>query len=307
MPQQEVRHSDELDRILQIPSRTLSLETGADLAQRLTPLLRTELGAEHGVSLRAIQAIALDELWRMHGLFAAIAVGGGKTLITWLAPYILDSKRPLLLVPANLRTKTYNDFGMLSRFWVSPKRLARLESYNQLSLLQSASMLDDYQPDLIIADEVDKLRKTDVAAWVRVQDYLSRHPECVFVALTGTILRKSIKDMAHLLIATLGAGAPVPRRWVDLEEWSGALDLKVDVMSRYRPGALRLLVPGNPNPTVEHVRQGFQERLRSTPGVIIIDAEECEQPITIRMLTAMLVSWGAGSITSGTHVPRKNG
>jgi superfamily II DNA or RNA helicase len=59
-----------------------------DLSMKLTQKLRTENGT---MTLRPIQAQALSELEQCQGLFAPIRVGGGKTLISLLAPALLQA------------------------------------------------------------------------------------------------------------------------------------------------------------------------------------------------------------------------
>src|SRR5262245_65169047 len=95
-----VRATAEVARILALPRRDPS---ASEVTDELTGLLRTSRGT---MRLRPVQALALHDLGVYGGAFCPIGVGEGKTLITLLAPYVLEAQRPLLLLPAALIEKT---------------------------------------------------------------------------------------------------------------------------------------------------------------------------------------------------------
>jgi hypothetical protein len=114
--QRGVMSTPELARVLNIPRRVWAEDKELDaLASALTDWLKTPKGT---MALRPIQAKALEELHDFGGLLAPIRVGGGKTLISMLAPVVLGAERPLLLVPAKLRDKTLREFAELRRHWL---------------------------------------------------------------------------------------------------------------------------------------------------------------------------------------------
>src|SRR5262245_41067284 len=93
-----VEDSAELRRILALPRRRW--EDQAPLYyEKVSAYLRSPGGQQ---MLRAIQAATLVEMSDNKGLLAPISVGGGKTLISLLAFLVLESRRPLLLLPAKL-------------------------------------------------------------------------------------------------------------------------------------------------------------------------------------------------------------
>ena len=94
-----VQHTRELERVLRLPRRQWGGADSDRWAAELSAVLRLAQGS---MTLRPIQAQALFEAGTLRGLFAPIGVGHGKTLITALAPYILQSRRPLLITRANL-------------------------------------------------------------------------------------------------------------------------------------------------------------------------------------------------------------
>jgi len=238
------------------------------LAEEMTELLKTPEGT---MKLRPLQALALLEIGVCGGGYLPLSVGSGKTIISLLAAYVLDAKRPLLLLPANLIQKTARESREIARHFVVPKNV-RLMSYNMLGLKQSARDLEIYRPDVIIADEVQKLRNRDAAVTRRVERYMEDNPETKFVGMTGTVMRKSLRDFAHHLRWALKEGAPVPLRDSEVDEWALALDETIEnEFKRVGPGALTVLA--DPKDVEEDgelvaVRRGFRRRLRETPGVV---------------------------------------
>lgn len=123
---------------------------------------------------------------------------------------------------------------------------------------------------------------------MRIDEYLKLDPECMFVLLTGTPMRKSLKNICHLLEWSHKEWAPVPRTYRDRESWANALDERVDTIKRQRPGALLHLAGPHveAKDDLEKARIGFQERLWETPGVIYVDKQSCDAPLSIRLLQA---------------------
>ena len=263
-----VRPSPELDRILAVPRRI------ADIGVVETAKLHADLCLPNGTRrLRPIQALALAEARRAGGLFAPIGVGAGKSDIALLLPMVMKSKVAVLLVPANLREKVFQqDYPTLVRQYRLP-RLATgkvqpidspstlyIHSYNELSSPLKHDLLDQIQPDLIICDEAHALRHPSAARTRRFLNYFKTHPETRLCVLSGTMTSKSIKDYAHLAYLSLRKNTPVPTKYTVLEEWAAALD---SAPVPAPPGALvRLCEPG------EQAREGFRRRVVETPGVI---------------------------------------
>ena len=103
-----VLRSKDFRRIEQLPRRRWE-EDAENYIEPLTNALKTPEGT---MRLRTVQAAALTEIGLNQGLFAPIGVGHGKTLISLLAPHLLNSERPLLLVPAQLRVaRSQNRFA----------------------------------------------------------------------------------------------------------------------------------------------------------------------------------------------------
>lgn len=282
-----VQRTRELDRILSIPRRKLDDgPEGEALARALTIELR-EPSHRHGTQeLRVIQALALFELWCARGLFASLRVGAGKTLISLLAPIILNAQRPLLLLPAALIDKTRREQRILAQHWPIPAWL-RFYSYELLGRPQSFRDLHTYEPDLIIADECHKLKNTRAACTKRVIRYAQDRPSTLFVFLSGTITKRSLRDYAHLLAMCLGGlRAPIPMIWSELEDWADAIDAKKDATEpTCSIGALRALTDKGAIATIEDVRKGFRSRLSESPGVVMTSARYLGSSLRIGSVT----------------------
>lgn len=280
----EVERTSCFERILALPRRAPICPPGLD--QQLTELLKTPQGT---MQLRALQALALHDIGVCGGGFLLLDLGEGKTLISLEAAYVLDAKRPLLFLPAHLIQKTAREARELAQHWMIPTNI-RLMSYQMLGLVQSARDLEVYAPDVIIADEVHRLKNRDAAVTRRVERYMEAHPETKFVAMTGTSMRRSLRDFAHILRWALRDKAPIPLRDSEVDEWARALDDRLEnEFQRVQPGAL--LEMADPKDIANDgelvaARRGFRARLRETPGVVAsapsgtaVDADLVIRPI----------------------------
>lgn len=237
--------------------------------------------------LRPAQALALHDAGVYGGLFAPLGVGEGKTLLSLLLPVVLGAQRPMLLLPANLIEKTLREQELFSKHWRIPTSI-RPFSYDMLGRVQAADELDNYLPDFLGCDEVHRLKNRRAAVTRRVARYMYRHPRTRFAAMSGTVMRRSIRDFAHIIRWCLKTGAPVPVTNEELDEWAEALDDGVDPLARRRAGALLELCTHEERAQPEHVaaRHGFRRRLNETPGVVstIGEGERVDCSIYVRGL-----------------------
>lgn len=231
------------------------------------------------------QAAALSELAHVGGLFCPLPVGSGKTLISYLAGAVLDVDRILVLVPAALREKTHRDFDELSKHWRVRGEIL-VESYERLSRSTSATLIEDFAPDLIVADECHKLRNLQAACTRRVVRYgVERRGECAFVMLSGTITKRRLADFHHLIGLTLGPDAmPLPTSLSETSVWGRAVDEKV--MTRSHPGVLRRWADGSNS--LDDIRAAVGRRICNAPGVISMSTTQLEASILIDFFDAEL-------------------
>lgn len=264
-------------RVASLPRR----ETFTDFSEALTLHLKTPGGTQ---SLRPHQAWALSEAYERGGLLAPLSPGAGKTLISLLAPVVMDAQRPLLLVPAALRDKTLKiDIPALRHHWRLHDRLL-VRSYEELSTVGFADFLNRTMPDLIICDEVHNLRARSAARTKRVLRFYNEHPTTKFIGMSGTITKRSLRDYAHLLRLALKDGSPLPHSWMELQDWADALDEGIDEATRIEPGALMDFVEPEDmaiSDKTARARRGFRRRLVVTPGVVTTEETSISTALNI--------------------------
>jgi len=279
----EVHAGSEWLRITSLPRRPLDLDSVPDL----TPLWAQPNGK---MRLWPVQSLALLEAERSNGLFAAVPVGGGKTLLATLLPDAMKSKRAVILVPAqSKRKKAEKDWPALQEHWKLPLERIALVSYTQLERAPG-DILERIEPDLVVADEAHYLKNKDAARTARFLRYFKNRPGTRLVAMSGTFTTASLHDYAHLIKLCLRNGSPLPADYMTLAEWAEAIDVSEDP----RPaGALDRLCEsrdhahGTQNGVgVDHANNGarsrFGCRLVSTPGVIALPAGFKGVPLTLR-------------------------
>lgn len=278
----EVRATSELARILALPRRAFTTADLEALTDELTDILRTPTGK---MRLRRVQALALHDIGTCGGLLGSIGVGEGKTLISLLAAFVLDAKKPMLLLPASLIENAQRAMYEMRRQWLVPKTI-RVFSYEMLGRDEHQDVLVEYRPDALICDEVHRLKNHRAAVTKRVARYMRAAPGTAFVGMSGTIMRKSLHDFAHILRWALKDNAPIPKSEQELDEWAAALDEPNDIeaeLERPDPGALVRLTDKT-NPDISDIRRGFRARLNDTPGVVSTagDGEKVDCSIYLR-------------------------
>jgi len=235
--------------------------------------------------LRPIQSQMLHEISRCKGLVAAVGVGHGKTLPSFLAATALGAKRPILLVPPALVKQTNNE---LARFRKHFRIVPNLEvvSYGKLSVANGTTLLEEMQPDLIIADECHMLRHSSSARTKRVLRYFRKHPDTYFVALSGTLTSKSLKDYAHLVELALRDKAPIPLDYPELVSWAECIDVYGDpAMDDF--GVIRPIIQAwgeGMEATKSSARKAFQNRFHSAPGVVATTDQAVKCSLYIQLL-----------------------
>lgn len=254
------------------------------------------------IRMKPEQAIILYDFIQCRGVHVAGPVGVGKTFIGFMAPRLSEeyfhTKRPLLLVPASLVRDARASHLKLSQVWKQAENPVKIESYNMLGRPDNEFALCDcvkctggsipekgsgIRPDMIVLDESSRLRNPDSAVSRRIERYIAYHLPVV-VAMTGTPIRKSIKNFTRQMAWSLGPKKmPVPRNWKDQDDWCSALDEKPRDGQRRPPGALLEWAPPGLN-GLEAARRGVQQRIADTPGSIVIDEMSCDQPIEIRVI-----------------------
>lgn len=272
-------------RIVGLPRRDWDNDELEHFRVELTRYLRPDGEVpDDAFVLNRIQAAALRDIHDERGGFLPVAVGGGKALISLLAPVVLEAERPLLLLPADLREQTKRKVlpEMARMFRLHPNLLVAGNS--ELSLAKNADMLERLAPDVIILDEVHEYKNLRAGRTRRMNRFLGDHPETVVVAMSGTVSSRSLRDYHHIIRWCLGENRmPLPQKHMELCDWADALDVDVPDEKRLAPGAMRLFCASG-----ENARQGFRRRLTETPGVVASGAEELGVSLRIRALEPRL-------------------
>lgn len=295
----EVFNDSEFRRIEALPRRPQkwSPDQEAEAVRLLTAHFRTATGKQ---TLKPIQARVIVEAHDTGKLVGMCGAGAGKTLCTALLPKIWGAKRTLILVPAFLRNQTFDVWDEMALHWQVPPLLShderslpgqstvRVVSYESLGTIGFASFLEEYDPDLILADEAHFLQNRKAGRSKRVYRFIKtkrRRGEPIrFVPLTGTFWRKSIKEAAYLFEAALESGSPLPSDWTSLEQWSFAIDQGVKEDLRYGPGALlRLCSAEEQVAGLDGLRRAIQRRIVETPGVVATSEVSCGLPLIFQV------------------------
>lgn len=271
-----VGNSTEFERVTLIPRRklivsdnkTVTLEW-ADKKENVPDLTPVFSKRDGRMILRPLQNASLWECFNNNGGFLMLGVGEGKTLVALLLAEAMNSKCAVLLVKPELVSQLINtDIPLYKKHFNLPLNRIYVVPYSMLSSAKHAETLEKLKPDLIIADEAHKLRTKSSARTRRFLRFMKKNPDCRFVALSGSFMKRSIQDYAHLIELALKERSPLPRNYKDLEEWAEALDIADDPRP---PGVLAQFCKAE-----ENVREGFRNRLRETPGVVA--SEEMSVP-----------------------------
>jgi hypothetical protein len=262
-------------------------EDEAHLAAELTEILRTPSGEQR---LRGVQARALIEIAEHGGAFVPVRVAGGKTLISLLAPRVLPERaaRPLLLVPAALEEKTRRAHRALSVHWQIPG-FYRILTYQRLGQRDGAKILGQFAPTMIVADEAHYLKNTRAGVTKVVGAWMRHAPSTAFVALTGTVSKRSILDFAHVAQWALRLGTPVPVDFHAVRSWANVLDerRRKDDEDEPEVGALEALMdPAELEAKdVNAARSAFRRRFVSCPGIVTAAEPPVDLPVIVEALS----------------------
>lgn len=262
-----VSNTLEFRRIYTLPRRAPDPNSeavpGVSHADFWTSVLRLPNGERR---LNPAQGWALSEAYLCRGLLADYPVGCGKTDCSLLLPSVIECERPLVVVPAAaLEKKTLKvDLPLARRNWYLHPNM-KFMSYETLARKNQEDYLHRFMFDLIVLDEVHRIADKDTSCFRRIRRYKDEFPDVVVAGMSGTSTSRSLRQYAHILELCLGEASPLPNRWMDLETWADCLDEGIEDEYRPEPGALLTFCAEG-----EGARQGFQRRLRETPGYVSV-------------------------------------
>jgi len=277
-PYDAVQFTEDLARIEALPRR--APEPVAFDAHRLKRMNErcacAAMGRKCITELLPIQAWALNEGSVGQGVLGPIGVGHGKELLGLLMPMVVPNCKVavLFIKPSGRKQLLEQDIPLYGQHWNLPnlaggryftggRPVLHVMAYSELSHAKSTAALERIRPDLIIANECQEIARDSVRTG-RVRRYFDKYPNTRACAWSGSLSKRSLKDYWHLSAWSLKLGSPLPLSKTVVEEWAAAIDSVGRTALWAKPmGALsRLCEPG------ENARQGFQRRLRETPGVV---------------------------------------
>lgn len=288
---------EDVERLSALPLYTE--QTGEEYVDALTKRYARDPD-NPSMTLRPIQALMLAQAVAGQGLVALAGCGSGKTLTTLLLPLVLDAKRPLLLIPASMRSQFASDRASYAEHF----HVAELEvlSYESLSAPAQIARLAELNPDLIICDEAHHLRNLRSARVKRLERYLIASGARL-CALSGTLVSRSIRDYAHVMNWGLGAWSPLPRRNEMIEQFAQVIEEQ-----SYQRDARAWV--DSALPVGGTLEERLHRRLRGSIGVVIsgdqrvgaslvIERRKYRQPDALRDSIATMLS--TQSVVSATQ------
>lgn len=259
-------------------------------------------------TLNAVQAWALRELSYLEGGVVGLqGVGAGKTIQGILAPLAVpDIKLAVLLAKPDqrlhyreawLRLREHfrvpyfvfddNSFSLGleddDKAFMAGAPVLRFVPYSRLSRPESTELLETLNPDFVIADECTCLsdrRSSRTMRWLRfMTKRVDQGRPVRFCCWSGSLVDKSVKDVAHLAYNALGDGSPLPTDKDEVEAWSAVVDPgpTPDTTSSTASDLARCFAKrnfgGRRNPfSGEKLREailaGIRSRIMETPGVV---------------------------------------
>lgn len=290
--------SSETSRAVAVPRRTI-LPDG-DLLAIADHLKRPPRSGIDPWSIRPVQAQALKEIQECRGFLGSIGVGHGKTLISFLAPSILEAVADpypcVILIPSAVRDGFFAEWSLCAQHFVQPPRnMLHVMTYEELSTRNTMARLNTIQPKLIIADECQNLRRFEAARTKRFCRFMDAHPDTMFVAMSGTLTTNEPSDYAHLANYALGSLSPLPRPIDDdasLQSWNKVLGynkrptdsdwLEFSNLSDVFGGA-SLHSEADDEGRLDTARKAYLNRLLDCNGTLLTEESSCDTRILMTL------------------------
>jgi hypothetical protein len=129
----------------------------------------------------------------------------------------------------------------------------------------------NYLADGVVVSNCHSIRSPNTARTKRVLRYFRQFPTTRFVALSGTLTAKSLRDYAHLCELALRGGSPLPTEEADLLAWANCIDADSTPQDRDWSLFAQFCDLRHIDDEVrrrDDARERFRERFVTTPGVV---------------------------------------
>lgn len=244
-----------------------------------------------------------------------------NTFLSLLAPLAVDCKTAIILIKPDQRIHYRAAYLRLREHFRVPSLIfdrndsvdtqgayivdgaptAHVIPYSLLSNPKSTTLLEQIAADTVIADEWHLLANRGSTRTTRFLRYMSKEPCKRLAGWSGSTIKKSVKDAAHLAAHSLGLASPYPIKQDDVEAFGAVIDPS-PMPDRTSPTARRLLAAFGKDVKYADdpafaiglcgdggIREGFRERVFSTLGVIATSASSAPCSLTIkeRVITRM--------------------
>lgn len=271
------------------------------------------------------QVKALMQFHDYGNILCPVKVGGGKTLICVLvandAFEIFKKRRILLMNPTNIIDQLKETELPLYRrhmsinvpfYWMtmvskqrrllmakSKKPGVYVVSYDMLSRETGEAVMNAIEPDMVIGDEIHRIASARSSVRNgRFKKIIKKYNPAI-VSLSGTLLKKSIKDYRYIVNTTLKENSFLPLSTLVSDAWAALVDSDASSIDEFNPSSAPQ--PGPIRPLIFMVREHFPEekfpdnlvgfrnalkfRSHSCPGVVASDSEEGGVPLRISNIT----------------------
>lgn len=253
--------------------------------------------------LNPVQAWVLYELPQVGGILGFISAGGGKTAAGILAPLAVANRVRTVALLAKPRQRlhyrnnylrvrehfqvpsiVFDKSGVEGSFIVPGTPVVYFIPYSLLSQKKSTTLLEQLDPDMFVGDEIHLFANPTATRTIRFLRVMGSRNGRILVGWSGSLINKSMKDVAHLSAHSLGLGSPYPIKNDDVEAMSAVIDpsYQPDRTSDFakkvrmafgahniaRPLDLTEAMKLSDLMTDGGVREGHRDRVMRTPGVI---------------------------------------
>ena len=286
----------DVERMLAVPE--MDHFTGGDLTEKYQlpgrPRVWTTSRGETVKGLKPLQSAGLHAIESSNGAILPIPVGGGKALIALLAGTAVNA-HAIVLAPARTLHQLHQTYAEWGYYYRMPDKINIL-SYDRFSRQtadgpsQLLRLAESSERIIVVADECHKLSNFTAARTKRLLRFFrDERPDAMFVGLSGTIISKNLRQMAHLVELALRRDAPVPLEDAVMDSFAECMDIggrpaEIDWMrveplwTKYHktesiayPVATR----------ITKTREAFGEKFRASRGVVTSSEKTVETTLII--------------------------